>query len=109
MIKINLQDIHSLVKRRFLLRQIVGWPTSAGVHHLHFSSIFKGFEIKWNENGKEHMLYVSFRSPNERNDFHAKLLQHDKVQIKQMEPESMTLKWQNGIISNYDYLMYLNR
>lgn len=55
------------------------------------------------------MLYVSFRSPNERNDFHAKLVQHEKVQIKQMEPESMTLKWQNGIISNYDYLVYLNR
>ena len=21
----------------------------------------------------------------------------------------MTLKWQNGVISNFDYLMYLNR
>jgi factor associated with neutral sphingomyelinase activation len=24
------------------------------------------------------------------------------------DENNMTLKWQNGLISNYDYLMYLN-
>lgn len=36
-------------------------------------------------------------------------MQLNCVKITQTEPESMTLKWQNGIISNYDYLLYLNR
>lgn len=36
-------------------------------------------------------------------------MQQESVKINQAEPKSMTLKWQNGIISNYDYLLYLNR
>lgn len=36
-------------------------------------------------------------------------MEQEDLEIKQTEPESMTLKWQNGLISNFDYLMYLNR
>lgn len=31
------------------------------------------------------------------------------VQVEKSDQLDMTLKWQNGLISNYDYLMYLNR
>lgn len=66
-------------------------------------------EIKWNENDTERLLYVSFRNQNERDKFYEQVMQQESVKINQAEPKSMTLKWQNGIISNYDYLLYLNR
>lgn len=55
------------------------------------------------------MLYVSFRNQMERDEFYDKTLEQDRVKLTYTEPESMTLKWQNGIISNYEYLLYLNR
>lgn len=69
----------------------------------------QGLEIKWNENDSERLLYVSFRNQSERDKFYEQVMQQEFVKISQAEPESMTLKWQNGIISNYDYLLYLNR
>lgn len=45
----------------------------------------------------------------ERDDFYDQIMQQERIAIRDTEPESMTLKWQNGIISNYDYLLYLNR
>lgn len=52
---------------------------------------------------------MSFRNQSERDEFYEQTMQQNCVKITQTEPESMTLKWQNGIISNYDYLLYLNR
>ena len=34
---------------------------------------------------------------------------HLEVRLQDTGQEHMTLKWQNGVISNYEYLMYLNR
>ena len=31
------------------------------------------------------------------------------IELQDTGQENMTLKWQNGVISNFDYLMYLNR
>lgn len=69
----------------------------------------QGLEINWNEKDNDNTLYVSFRSPNERNEFYTAVLEQPRVEITPTERESMTLKWQNGVISNYDYLLYLNR
>lgn len=69
----------------------------------------QSLEIKYNENEKENILYVSFRNQDERDAFHTRTLAVERLNITQMEPESMTLKWQNGVISNYNYLLYLNR
>lgn len=52
---------------------------------------------------------MSFRNQMERDDFYDQIMQQERIAIRDTEPESMTLKWQNGIISNYDYLLYLNR
>lgn len=71
--------------------------------------LLKGLEIKWTENDSERMLYVSFRNKSERDEFYEQTISQSCVKITYTEPESMTLKWQNGIISNYDYLLYLNR
>lgn len=69
----------------------------------------QGLEINWHENEKDNTLYVSFRNSNERNEFYTAILAQQRVKITPTERESMTLKWQNGVISNYDYLLYLNR
>lgn len=66
-------------------------------------------EIKWTEDGKEHLLYVSFRNQSERDEFYERVMEQERTAVGDTEPESMTLKWQNGVISNYDYLLYLNR
>lgn len=71
--------------------------------------LLKGCEIKWYENDSERLLYVSFRNQNECDEFYEQAMQQNCVKISYTEPESMTLKWQNGIISNYEYLLYLNR
>jgi factor associated with neutral sphingomyelinase activation len=34
---------------------------------------------------------------------------HSVLELQDTGQENMTLKWQNGVISNFDYLMYLNR
>lgn len=66
-------------------------------------------EINWTEDGKENVLYVSFRNQSERDEFYDRIMEQERISIPDTEPESMTLKWQNGVISNYDYLLYLNR
>lgn len=32
-----------------------------------------------------------------------------EVELEDTRQENMTLRWQNGAISNFEYLMYLNR
>lgn len=73
---------------------------------------YKSLEIKWKthaDDRTEHMLYVSFRRASERNVFYERTIEQDDLRITRQAPESMALKWQNGIISNYEYLLYLNR
>jgi hypothetical protein len=36
-------------------------------------------------------------------------LRYLALELNDTGQENMTLKWQNGVISNFDYLMYLNR
>ncbi|EDS28930.1 neutral sphingomyelinase [Culex quinquefasciatus] len=87
-VKIRLKTIQSFTKRRFLLRHV-------------------GLELRWSD-GSDQLLYVSFRNQTVRDDFYAKTTQQDDFSVVEQIPESITLKWQNGLISNYDYLLYLN-
>lgn len=111
-IKISLASIVGLIKRRFLLRQIVSdskWRAIVASHKPIRFEFPQGLEIRWTENDKERLLYVSFRNHSERDEFYERVVEQERVCIKDTEPESMTLKWQNGVISNYEYLLYLNR
>ncbi|GAB0089168.1 protein FAN [Sergentomyia squamirostris] len=87
--KIKLRDITSFIKRRFLLRQV-------------------GLDIQWRIMDKNDHLYVSFRRETDREAFYEATKRQDEFIYTDPEPESMILKWQNGLISNYDYLLYLN-
>ncbi|KOC66673.1 Protein FAN, partial [Habropoda laboriosa] len=90
-LKIQLKDIINIIKRRFLLRQT-------------------GLEIKWlkqPENKVEH-LFISLKSQNDRDELYTSLLNQAAVSLERVPQDQMTLRWQNGSLSNYDYLLYIN-
>ncbi|XP_050589853.1 protein FAN-like isoform X1 [Bombus affinis] len=90
-LKIQLNDIININKRRFLLSQI-------------------GLEIKWlrqPENKVEH-LFISLKTQNERDELYTNLLNQPTVSLERVPQDQMTMRWQNGSLSNYDYLLYIN-
>lgn len=93
--KIPLKRIKSVIRRRFLLRQV-------------------GLEITWNRSRSsaveedDELLYVSFKFDCDRDQFYNSVIHQEDYNVQVKEPESITLQWQNGVISNYDYLLYLN-
>ncbi|XP_018570993.1 protein FAN-like [Anoplophora glabripennis] len=88
-LKIDLNSIKRIVKRRFLLQQI-------------------GLEIYSNENSSNPHIYLSFKNQKLRDEFYDNLLQQPELKLNEIEQDVMTLQWQNGIISNYEYLLYIN-
>lgn len=47
-------------------------------------------------------------SPAPSNNFLAKLRAQPALQLRESDERNMMLAWQNGAISNFDYLMFLN-
>eukprot|EP00794_Sanderia_malayensis_P018633 gene18633-20515_t len=86
-IKLKLSEIKRVTKRRYLLRHV-------------------GLEIYSSEDVRH--LYLVFDSRECRDDFYNNLMEQDSLLIEESVQENMTLKWQTGAISNYDYLLYLN-
>jgi len=68
--------------------------------------IFQGLELKYEHNKQ---LYLTFKNTELRDYLYNNLLNHPKIDVEKHESYLMTLKWQNGALSNYDYLCYLNR
>ncbi|CAK9813216.1 Protein FAN [Anthophora quadrimaculata] len=90
-LKIQLKDIVNIIKRRFLLRQT-------------------GLEIKWlkqPENKVEH-LFISLKNENDRDELYVSLLNQSAVSLERVPQDHITIRWQNGSLSNYDYLLYIN-
>ncbi|XP_076657256.1 protein FAN isoform X1 [Halictus rubicundus] len=90
-LKIQLKDIVNVIKRRFLLRQV-------------------GLEIKWTkqpENKTEH-LFISLKNQNDRDELYKSLLNQPAVSLERIPQDQMTMRWQSGSLSNYDYLLYIN-
>lgn len=69
-------------------------------------NIFQALEFQY-EHSKQ--LYLTFTSTESRDSFYYNLLNHPKVTAEKYDSSLMTLKWQNGALSNYEYLCYLNR
>jgi factor associated with neutral sphingomyelinase activation len=88
-LKIRLPDIRKIVQRRFLLRQV-------------------GLEIYCENNTQVTHLYLTFKSKAERDALYHGLLDQPSVHLENTNQEVMFLQWQNGVLSNYDYLLYLN-
>lgn len=54
-------------------------------------------------------IYLAFRSQLDRDRFYANLLMQSELKLCEIEQDVMTLQWQNGFVSNYEYLLYINR
>ncbi|CAH3169012.1 unnamed protein product [Porites evermanni] len=85
-VKCKLSKICRVVKRRYLLRHV-------------------GVEV-FSTDGSH--MYLIFNSPRERDLFYEQIVQQPEVELEDTRQENMTLRWQNGAISNFEYLMYLN-
>ncbi|GIY03630.1 protein FAN [Caerostris extrusa] len=88
-LKIKLSDIKRIIKRRFLLKQV-------------------GLELYCSKHSSTQHLFLSFKTQSERDTLYTKLVQEPAVKLDDSGQENMTLLWQNGVISNYEYLLYLN-
>ncbi|XP_050076251.1 protein FAN-like [Anopheles maculipalpis] len=92
-LKVGIKHITGLSKHRYLLRQI-------------------GLKIRWNEKQStdttEQCLYLVFRNQTDRDECWRNISDQPDYAAPEQSPESMTLKWQNGLVTNYDYLLYLN-
>jgi len=83
----NLESITRVQKRRHALREI-------------------GLELFFDDNSS---LFFKFSQTYDRDRVYNLLVQHLCPNIVNIhEQKNLLLKWQNGIISNYDYLIYLN-
>ncbi|CAK1602846.1 unnamed protein product [Parnassius mnemosyne] len=87
--KLKMEKMRKIYKRRFLLRQV-------------------GLEIYGGEESTVSHIYLTFPCEEDRDRIYRILEESPYVQLDRVHVEEMTLQWQNGIVSNYDYLIYLN-
>jgi factor associated with neutral sphingomyelinase activation len=73
------------------------------------SMLFQGLEIYCENNTQVTHLYLTFKSKSERDELYHGLMDQPSVHLENTNQEVMFLQWQNGVLSNYDYLLYLNR
>ncbi|KAL3186636.1 hypothetical protein MRX96_027446 [Rhipicephalus microplus] len=88
-IRINLRDVKRVIRRRFLLRQV-------------------GLELYCSESSVLKHLFLSFKTQQERDELYEQLLKQEALILEDTGQENMMLLWQTGVISNYDYLLYIN-
>ncbi|XP_068670039.1 protein FAN-like isoform X4 [Montipora foliosa] len=85
-VKCKLSNMCRVVKRRYLLRHV-------------------GVEI-FSTDGSH--MYLVLNSPSERDLFYDQIVEQPEIELEDTRQENMTHRWQNGAISNFEYLMYLN-
>lgn len=88
-LKLKLNQIKRMYKRRFLQRQV-------------------GLEIYNEEYCTVPHIYLTFQSTKHRDTLYKTIENSPCVNLEKVMIEEITLQWQNGIVSNYDYLIYLN-
>lgn len=54
-------------------------------------------------------FFISTTTQEQRDLLYDHLLGQKNLKIETITQNQMTLQWQNGSISNYDYLLYINR
>ena len=89
-IKIRLNNISDIYQRRFLLRP-------------------QGLEIEYEDDrGVKKHIYLSLVKKGDRDVLYKAMLEAGVRSASSEVMEMMTLQWQHGVISNYDYLLHLN-
>lgn len=69
----------------------------------------QGLEVYCESSGPITHLLLTLKSPADRDALYGGIMDQSVVHLEETEKEIMTLQWQNGVLSNYDYLLYLNR
>ncbi|RDD47132.1 Protein FAN [Trichoplax sp. H2] len=87
-LKCKLSNITRIQKKRYMLTQV-------------------GIEIY--SSTEDMLLFLALSSEHERNHFYDIICSQKDVQLEDSVNENATLRWQNGFMSNFDYLMHLNR
>jgi factor associated with neutral sphingomyelinase activation len=110
-IKIKLAHVKYVVKRRYHLKRI-------GCEIIFRNDLNSDLDHQSKQKSPEHAssksmpyLYLTFESEEFRDAFYNSLVvdQRDKlVNLEDFNQENMLQKWRYGLISNYDYLIYLN-
>uniref|UniRef100_UPI00358EA155 protein FAN isoform X2 n=1 Tax=Myxine glutinosa TaxID=7769 RepID=UPI00358EA155 len=89
MLKIPLQDVRRLYKRRHVLKPV-------------------GLEVFCTESGLCSDIYLKFYNTKDRDEVYYLIASCLDNHVTEHTTESYTLQWQRGLISNYDYLLHLN-
>jgi len=87
-IKLKLSEVKRAIKRRYLLKHV-------------------GLELLSSESNRH--LYLVFESEIVRDQVYDRIIEQEALSLDESAHENMLLKWQAGAISNFDYLLYLNR
>ena len=54
-------------------------------------------------------LYMSLPSETVRDELYEYIMTQDTTEVDDTQQQNLTILWQNGVISNFDYLSHLNR
>ncbi|CAF4582282.1 unnamed protein product [Rotaria sp. Silwood1] len=92
-VKYDLSTLYKITKRRYKFRYI-GCELQ--------------FKVAQQEHNQKKILYLVFANETICTIFYDLVLAQPSVRIDSTSFENMTLRWQQGTISNYDYLLYLN-
>ena len=68
----------------------------------------QGLELKYKQGGGHNHIYLSFSKPGDRDLVFKAMLEQKELTLAREDEENITLQWQHGVISNYDYLLHLN-
>ncbi|RNA14126.1 FAN-like, partial [Brachionus plicatilis] len=101
--KIKLMQIKYVIKRRYHLRKI-------GLEIQYLNSDADYLSTSYANKSLPH-LYLTFENEKFRDSFYDQLTKNypDKlINFEKFNNENMLQKWRYGLISNYEYLMYLN-
>lgn len=101
--KIKLNKIKYIIKRRYHLKKI-------GIEIQYFNSETDHLSALYLNKGIPN-LYLTFENEMERDLFYDQLVIKNRDKLEKFEDfnnENMLQKWRYGLISNYEYLMYLN-
>jgi len=71
--------------------------------------VLQGIELYCSDGSPVTHLYFTFVCSQKRDELYDALCAQSAVKLEDSQQEAIILQWQHGVISNYDYLLYLNR
>ncbi|KOB71761.1 Protein FAN, partial [Operophtera brumata] len=83
--------------------------TPTTIYFQPFSNVENGLEIYSAVDSDIVHIYLTFKDEYDRDKVYNVLEESPNVNLERVHTDEMTLQWQNGIVSNYDYLILADR